>query len=53
MHEINAIQTLKRTKGNCYCKKEEERNKTGEKNNENTQQVSNCRNDQQNYGLSK
>lgn len=31
MHEINAIQTLKRTKGNCYCKKEEERNKTGEK----------------------
>lgn len=53
MHEINAIQTLKRTKGNCYCKKEEERNKTGEKNNENSQQVSNCRNDQQNYGLSK
>lgn len=23
MHEINAIQTLKRTKGKCYCKKKE------------------------------
>lgn len=58
MHEINAIQTLKRTKGKCYCKKKKKKKKEtklGKKgqNHENTQQVSNCRNDQQIYGLSK
>lgn len=31
MHEINAIQTLKRTKGNCYCKKKKKETKLGKK----------------------
>lgn len=35
------------------AKKKKKEKKLGKKNNENTQQVSNCRNDQQNYGLSK
>lgn len=35
------------------AKKKKKETKLGKKNNENTQQVSNCRNDQQNYGLSK